>query len=194
MLINNPAFMGFGCKTLYVRSSRQYTVVWPPHFCPMKFTHLIEINDPLNPLIDPLSREQLWRGLVLRAEAPQMFVPWLDSCKLIERSAATLSRELRYGTLTVLDTVTFVPQESVHYAVPAQKDIPQSSLMMTIEEPEPEIFFVRFEYDDGTGDSATQEEAFYNDFRRSAYKEADIDTIRIIRQLAEEGRFDTPPI
>jgi hypothetical protein len=160
----------------------------------MKFTHLIEINDPLNPLIDPLSREQLWRGLVLRAEAPQMFMPWLDSCKLIERSANLLSRELQYGTLTVRDTVTFVPQESVHYAVPAQKDIAQSSLVMTIEEPEPEVFFVRFEYDDGTGESRNDEEEMYNDFRRSAYKEADIDTIRIIRQLAEEGRFDTPPM
>ena len=33
----------------------------------MQFSHLIQINDPFNPLIDPLSREQLWRGLVLRA-------------------------------------------------------------------------------------------------------------------------------
>ncbi|HYD81963.1 MAG TPA: SRPBCC family protein [Paucimonas sp.] len=160
----------------------------------MKFTHLIEINDPLNPLIEPLSREQLWRGLVLRAESPQMFIPWLDSCTLIERSAAVLSRELRYGTLTVRDTVTFVPQQSIRYTVPPQKDIPASSLVMTIEEPETDIFFVRFEYDDGTGDHENEEQAFYNDFRRSAYKEADIDTIRIIRQLAEEGRFDTPPI
>jgi hypothetical protein len=73
--------------------------------------------------------------------------------------------------------------------VPAQKDIPASSLTMSIEEPQSGIFFVRFEYDDGTGES---EEEFYNDFRRSAYKEADIDTIRIIRRLAEEGRFDSP--
>jgi len=32
----------------------------------MKFEHLIEINDPLNPLADTMTREQLWRGLVLR--------------------------------------------------------------------------------------------------------------------------------
>jgi len=35
-------------------------------------------------------------------------------------------------------------------------------------------------------------DAFYNEFRRSAYQEADIDTIRIIRQLAEEGRLNLP--
>jgi hypothetical protein len=38
----------------------------------------------------------------------------------------------------------------------------------------------------------TAEESFYNDFRREAYKESDIDTIRMIRQLAEEGQLDSP--
>jgi hypothetical protein len=160
----------------------------------MKFNHLVEINDPLNPLIDSLNREQLWQGLVLRAETPKMFVPWLDSCEVLDRSAESVSRELRYGTLVVRDNVTFVPQQRVHYQVPAQKDIPASSLTMSIEEPEPQVFFVRFEYDDGTGDSENSTEAMYNDFRRSAYEEADIDTIRIIRQLASEGRFDAPLI
>ena len=30
----------------------------------MRFEHLIQINDPLMPLLDTLTREQLWRGLV----------------------------------------------------------------------------------------------------------------------------------
>jgi hypothetical protein len=160
----------------------------------MKFNHLVEINDPLNPLINPLTREQLWQGLVLRAEAPNLFVPWLDSCDLLDRSAESLSRELRYGALLVRDNVTFFPQQRVHYQVPAQQDIPTSSLTMSIEEPQPDVFFVRFEYDDGTGDSENSTDAFYNDFRRSAYEKSDIDTIRIIRQLAGEGRFDAPPM
>jgi hypothetical protein len=156
----------------------------------MKFAHLVEINDPLNPLIDPLTREQLWRGLVARAEAPQAFIPWLDQCRLHERSESTLSRELHFGDLVVVDRVTFLPQHQVRYQVPMQKDIPESTLTMTIEEPEPNIFFVRFEYDDGTGNAASGADAFYDEFRRSAYQEADIDTIRIIRQMAQEGRFD----
>ena len=32
--------------------------------------------------------------------------------------------------------------------------------------------------------------ALYDDFRRSAYKESDIDTVRIMRELALEGRLD----
>jgi hypothetical protein len=158
----------------------------------MKFSHLVEINDPLNPLLDPLNREQLWRGLVLRAEIPKAFVPWLDRCNIIDRSDASISRELHYGELIVHDRVTFLPQEQVRYQVPPQGDIPASTLTMTIEEPEADVYFVRFEYDDGASDAADTADAFYNEFRRSAYQEADIDTIRVIRQLAETGRLEGP--
>ncbi len=159
----------------------------------MKFAHLVEINDPLNPLIDPLTRAQLWRGLVLRAQHPREFIPWLDRCEVSVQSEGSLLRESHYGELVVRDHVSFVPQEQVLYRVPPQKDIPASRLTMTIEEPEPGILFVRFEYDDGAGEEADSAQAFYNDFRRSAYVEADVDTIRVIRQMAERGLLDAGP-
>jgi hypothetical protein len=158
----------------------------------MKFAHLVEINDPLNPLIDPLTRDQLWRGLVLRAERPKEFVPWLDACRIFDRSDVSISRELKYGELIVHDRVTFLAKEQVRYHVPKQKDIPESSLTMTIEEPQPDVFFVRFEYEDGAAGETGAAEEFYNDFRRSAYHESDIDTIRMIRRFAEAGRLDGP--
>ena len=63
---------------------------------------------------------------------------------------------------------------------------------MTIEEPQAGALFVRFAYDDHRDTAETAEESFYNDFRRNAYKESDIDTIHMIRQLAEEGQLDSP--
>jgi hypothetical protein len=159
----------------------------------MKFTHLIEINNPANPLLAPLSREQLWRGLVLRAERPTLFLLGLDTCEVTARDAGTLARTLRFGQLRVHDRVHFDPLDKVHYHVPQQDDIPMSDLTMTIEEPKPGVLFVRFEYDDHNPRQETEEESFYNDFRREAYKEADIDTIRMIRQLALEGQLDAPP-
>lgn len=158
----------------------------------MKFTHLIEINNPANPLLSPLSREQLWRGLVLRAERPTLFLLGLDTCEITARDAGVLSRTLRFGQLMVQDHVRFDPLDKVHYHVPQQDGIPMSDLTMTIEEPQPGALFVRFEYDDHNPVQETQEESFYNDFRREAYKESDIDTIRMIRQLALEGQLDAP--
>lgn len=155
----------------------------------MKFTHLVEINDPHNPMISALSREQLWRGLVRRAETPTAFVPYLDGCNILEKSEGMLSRELHYGELVVRDQVSLIPQRQIVYRVPAQQGIPASTLTMTIEEPEPEIYFVRFEYDDGASADADTADAFYNDFRKSAYTESDIDTISTIRQMAELGQL-----
>ena len=156
----------------------------------MKFEHLVEINDPRNPLLYQLTREQIWRGLVLGAEAPKLFIPHLDECQLLESGKESLTRQLRYGKLVVTDKVTFMPQQYVRYLVAAQQDIVASSLTMRIEEPLPGSLFVRFEYDDGQGENADEEAAMYNDFRHAAYKAADIDTIHIIRELAQQGRFN----
>lgn len=155
----------------------------------MKFAHLIEINDPLNPLLDPLSRAQIWRGLVLRATAPTTFVAHLDRCTLLEQSGLHLVRELQYGDVVLQDKVRFLPQQQVIYEVPAQAGMPESKLTMTIEEPEEGQLFVRFEYENEASPAEDQVNAMYDDFRRSAYTESDIDTIRIIRQLAEDGRL-----
>src|SRR3954470_21379434 len=88
--------------------------------CMMKFEHLIEVNDPLNPLIDTLTREQLWRGLVLRAESPKMFVPHLDEAAIGERTSGSFTRRLRYGKLVVEDRVILTPLQQVRYDVHAQ--------------------------------------------------------------------------
>ncbi len=156
----------------------------------MKFEHLIQINDPLNPLIDPLSREQLWRGLVLRAEKPKMFVPHLDECTVTPIDGGGFKRSLRYGKLVVDDTVVLKPLQEVQYAVHEQGEISASSLSMTIEAPSEQVLFVRFRYDDGHDTTTDAANAMYDEFKKSAYLEADIDTVRILRELAAAGRLD----
>ena len=157
----------------------------------MKFAHLIEINDPLNPLIEPLTSEQLWRGLVLRAEQPMLFVPHLDACEILEKSIDSLSRELRYGKVIIRDIVTYLPQLQVRYQVPPQEELLGSSLTMTIEQPQQDALFVRFSYtDESTGTVISAEEEMVDEFRRSAYLQADIDTISIIRELVNGDKLN----
>ncbi|WP_338768363.1 AtaL-like protein [Massilia sp. METH4] len=156
----------------------------------MKFEHLIEINDPLNPLIDTISHEQLWRGLVLRAESPKLFVPHLDEVHIGERTARGFKRTQRYGDLVIEDTVVLEYPNRIRYEVDAQGEISKSSLTMTIESHGQDHLFVRFEYEDAHNAREDEENAMFDDFRRSAYQESDIDTIRVLRELAGEGRLD----
>ncbi|WP_426103676.1 SRPBCC family protein [Massilia sp. TSP1-1-2] len=156
----------------------------------MKFEHLIEINDPLNPLIETITRDQLWRGLVLRADSPKLFVPHLDECTIDERESGSFRRVLRYGELRITDRVILTPLEQVRYEIDEQGDISASSLTMTIEAPGEHTLYVRFKYDDGHDAALDAANAMYDEFRKSAYQEADIDTIRVLRELTAEGRLD----
>lgn len=158
----------------------------------MKFTHLLHINDPLNLLIDPMTRGQLWLGLVMRARSPALFVPWLDGCQIVAKSASVFERVLRYGEVEIHDVVTLVPEQEIRYKIAAQGEMPASRLVVKIEEPGDALLDVRFSYDDDIEEVPGSLEAFYNSYRRSAYEESDIDTIRILRQFAGEGRLNLP--
>lgn len=155
----------------------------------MKFEHLIEINDPLNPLIDPLTIEQLWSGLVLRAESPKLFMPQLDEAIIDERTENAFRRRLRFGQLVVEDRVRLEPLQRVVYEVPAQNEITASTLTMSIEQPTPQALYVRFQYSDSNDVATDAANAMFDEFKRSAYKEADIDTVGMIRELAAQGRL-----
>ena len=156
----------------------------------MKFSHLIQINDPFNPLIDPLSREQLWRGLVQRAENPLPFVLALDGFDIVGRGENVLARELHFGKLTLRDRVSFEPMPQVRYVVEAAADSPAATLVMTIEEPETDQLFVRFDYETLPLDPAAPGDDFYDSIVKQAYVEADIDTISTIRRLTLEQSAD----
>jgi len=159
----------------------------------MRFEHLVQINDPLNPLLDTLTRAQLWRGLVLRAESPQQFVFGLAGCRIHSReqlaSSMRLTRTLDFGAFEVHDRVELEPEWRTHTTTEAGATWPAGRLDIFIEEPQPENLYLRFVYelegpeDSDSGEFGAQVEAL----RREAYRGADLDTVARIRQLAEAG-------
>lgn len=154
----------------------------------MTFEHLVQINDPHDPLIMPLSRAQLWRGLLLRAEQPEPFMHGLDNCAILERDEAYLHRELRFGSVVIRDRIELVPEESLVYAIAADSAQPGGKLAITIEEPAPNQLFVRFVYLTHHADDALNAEE--RAYLQQAYHAADLDAIALIRRFAEEGRLE----
>jgi hypothetical protein len=73
----------------------------------------IKVNeDPREPRLD---RSLVWRGLVMKAENPLPFVPVISSCKVIERRADGLVREIVDKGDTIRETVTFHPERLVKF-------------------------------------------------------------------------------
>jgi len=160
----------------------------------MRFEHLVEINDPLMPLISEVSRAQLWRGLVLRAEDPVQFVLGLEHATTTAReelgAVTTLARILDFGSFQVHDTVRLVAPSHSEIATAAGASWPASRMSIAIEEPAPQRLFLRFVYE--RFESVVQPdglEQVTRTLREQAYASADFDTVVRIRELAERGRL-----
>lgn len=166
----------------------------------MHFEHLVQINDPLMPLLDPLSRSQLWHGLVRRAEDPTRFVLGLESATIEARSAPygdresfELTRTLDFGSFRVNDRVVLTPLTGSVTHVAATDRFPASRLTIRIEEPQPQLLCLRFIYEFDDGAAANDEDEVdraTTALRKQAYRSSDLDTVQRIRELAEAGELD----
>ena len=160
----------------------------------MRFEHLIQINDPLMPLLDTLTREQLWRGLVLRAEDPTQFVLGLEVAPIHSRRVwgdeIELIRTLDFGSFKVDDRVRLLPQRRSEIHTRAGPTWPASRMSIEIEEPQPELLFLRFVYELDEPAAAGELEDVTTALREQAYERADLDTVARIRSLAEDGWLD----
>jgi hypothetical protein len=161
----------------------------------MRFEHLIQINDPLMPLLDPITRAQLWQGLVRRAKDPTLFVLGLESAVIHGRTDVgdEIARTLDFGNFQVRDRVVLRKMESTQTRVDACERFPSSRLTIAIEEPQPDLLFLRFvyEFDDPepAGEIRAPADPTTEGLRREAYRTADLDTVARIRELALAGEL-----
>lgn len=149
--------------------------------------HIIRINDPANPAGGWLTREQLWDGLRHTVLAPQVLDESIDDASVHEIVPGRLRREIRRGRHAVTDEVELVPNVSLQIRADAAGAFAGSTLTIRIEEPAPQMLFVRFTYElCGLPDTRDQEE---DTARCSAYHSSDIERVRQARRhVAESGR------
>lgn len=153
----------------------------------MDFEHLIAINDPGNPLILPLSRQQVWDGLRHRVDNPVPFLPGLESCTIVERTADHLLRDLDFGAARIRDRVTMAEMHWVRFEILAETGHAGGTLTITIEEPADSHLFLRFAYRTTLAAHPDSEDRAYVEFVKSAYHQSDVDCVRLIRTLAAGG-------
>lgn len=148
---------------------------------PLHHEHIVRINDPANIAGAWLTREQLWAGLHHTVVAPQLLDETIDSASIEEIVPGRLRREIRRGRSAMHDEVELVPNESLRIRADAAGAFAGSTLTIRIEEPAPEMLFVRFTYDVcGLEDARDEQE---DTARCSAYHSLDIERIREVRRF-----------
>jgi hypothetical protein len=153
------------------------------------FEHLVQINDPGSMELDPLTPEQLWQGLVLRTKSPELFVLGLDRAEIVAQGDDWVERVLHFGAASVRDRVVFEPRRLVRYETAATDEHAGGTLTMAIETPGPGALLLRFTYQTTLPSTDESGDDRYAEIVKSAYHEADIDTVRKIRELAGSGRL-----
>lgn len=155
----------------------------------LKFEHVVIVNEPDNPLLEKLSRDELWFGLLCRVEDPCSFLPGLERCSVLERNDQQLLRELDFGQLKIRDRVTLVASESVSFEAEQTAEHAGGVLTIRIEEPTPEQLILRFTYLTTLPEGQGGEDGMAAQFIKSAYLESDIDTVRTIRSIIAAKRM-----
>jgi hypothetical protein len=158
----------------------------------MKFEHLVQINDPSLPGVDWLTRQQLWFGLVARAWKPTRFILGLEDAQVIQTgqqgNITTLARVLNYGPFQIADTMELHEEERTETRITANQFCGDSTLTISIEEPDQGELWLRFQYQVSDAPSAADvpgaSSQDVDEIRKQAYRAADIDTVKMIRELA----------
>ncbi|BAL22386.1 SRPBCC family protein [Azoarcus sp. KH32C] len=155
----------------------------------MNFEHLVVVNDPANPLASPLTREEVWFGLLCRVLDSRPFLPGLEACRILERTETEFRRELDFGSVVIRDQVTVQPMDWVRFESERTETHAGGTLTIAIEEPAPETMVLRFEYRTTLSEHTSGDDVAYAEFVKSAYHASDLDTLRVIRMIAESSRL-----
>jgi hypothetical protein len=147
--------------------------------------HIVRINDPANAAGAWLTRAQLGAGLQHTVLAPELLDESIDSASIEEIVPGRLRREIRRGRCAINDEVELVPNESLRIRADAAGAFAGSTLTIRIEEPAPEMLFVRFTYDLCGLEEVRDEQE--DTARCSAYHDSDVERIRQVRRFAMHG-------
>jgi hypothetical protein len=81
----------------------------------IELSHSVLVNDPTDPDAPVLTRDDVWDGLVMKAENALPFVPKMERCDVVEQRENFILRDIRFGGDDLREAVTLTPKERVEF-------------------------------------------------------------------------------
>lgn len=153
----------------------------------MRFEHLLQVTDPADPRVPPMSRAELWRGLLRRVDAPQDFPMGPDRCSA-RRGAGGESerhRRIHFGSLVFEDHVQLEAERRIVFTPRPHEGAAPVRLTITLEEPAPALLCLRFVYE-VQGELSAEDRALQR-YREQAWLEMDCEMLRTLREWLAAG-------
>jgi hypothetical protein len=147
----------------------------------------VEVNPPgTAPL---LTRDQMWQGLVMKAENALPFVHAMEACRVLERYPDGFLREIKLRGVSMKERITFTPPVEVYFErVDAQG---YDGWIANVLSDGPSGLILTFTFAVGFPDTlpGSPEEKQKGDAVRESYASAVASTLDATRRLASEGRL-----
>ena len=157
----------------------------------MRFEHVIEINSAqaaVQAMMTRFSRDQLWRGLMLRVRAPERFPNGPAAVECTDVAEGQVRRVLHFGPHTLQDEVRIEPLQRLVFTPEAHGELAPIRLTISVEEPVPGQLVLRFVYEALAELSA--EEAYYSGYRHNAWLHNDRDMVGQLREWLDTGELE----
>jgi acetylaranotin biosynthesis cluster protein L len=144
----------------------------------------LRVND--DPAAPRLTREHVWRGLVMKAENPLPFVPVISRCIVRERGPDWLTRDIVDNGDPISERVTFHPQRMIKFERTSGRVL--GTILNEIIEADGDLL-LRFTFTltiDGVAPGSPEEQAFAANME-TGYLMAVGATLKAMRALVREG-------
>lgn len=153
---------------------------------------ILQTSVPVNSHDAPvqLTREQLWRGLAMRARAPGRFVPELKACNILQDGPIAIVRACTYKGMRFEDLVTLFPMKRIRFQ---SLDCPENhSVVENLIEGRSDASLVlrfRFVFRGGTQRKAEELREAFAKLAEDEFAPAVTRTLARIRELALAGEL-----
>jgi hypothetical protein len=154
-------------------------------------TRSVPVNDRSDPDMPVLNRDQVWKGLELKAENALPFVPKMTKCDTIERGDNYLVRDIVFRGEPARERVTFYPKRMVQFDRLSGSTL--GTIKNEIEEDASGELSLRFTFSlekEGILPASAEEEVYAKQMEGD-YLGAVQATLTAIRRWVKEGTLDT---
>jgi hypothetical protein len=137
----------------------------------------------------PLSRRQVWQGLLMKAENALPFVAAMTHCQVLSTEGNTLIREIVFKGETMQEKITFAPERQVRFD--RLSGSAKGFILNEINEDPKHGLMLRFTFTfemDGMPHGSQAEKDFAASMEKD-YLSAVQATVDAIRRAAKEGRL-----
>jgi hypothetical protein len=152
----------------------------------IQLSRSVLVNGPDDPEAPSLTRDDVWDGLVMKAENALPFVPKMEKCDVVEQRENFILRDINFAGDDLREAVTLTPKSKVEFRRVEGRVLGRITNEILGDTPDDLELKFSFALEINGVEAGSKEEKEYEENMRGAYEGAVVATLGAIRKLAAQ--------